>query len=426
MTVSSTLTLPSTEVPNAMQLRGWAIAVACLLAQIFGNGMVAVYGVFLLPISAEFGVGMSQMSLGMVIYILLTCLISPIIGSALKPGRIKPTMLCGALAMAVSMLVLSIASSVLVLAIGMVMLSISFSMYGVIPSTVVLTQWYDLKRGRALAVMAMGISIAGFTLPPLSAWLLQSIGWRAALLSLGLSGALILFVSFYFWVEEKPQGIGRGIGESDGASHEAGNGESLIISQVDASSQKLTKSRSFWFVGLSFGVVNTSLIVSGIYFIPYLQTLGLSPVESASLLAVGGVTGLAGKVVIGLLADYLRSKVIWLLLLLQVSLVFCWYALSQVQEYSPFVFVLLAIMGAAQGGTIPLQPYINSQLFGVEMVGKVTGLHGLFLLPFVLPAVPLIGYVVDNTSSYGAMFYGCSVLLLVASVFTLGIRSQKA
>jgi len=412
------LSIAAPKTSNTISLRGWTIALSCLLAQFFGNGMVAIFGVFLLPISGEFGVGMSQMSLGMVIYILVTCLVSPIIGGALKPGRIKPIMLSGAVLMAVSMSVLSMAASVTVLAAGMVLLSISFSLYGAIPSTVIIAQWYDLKRGRALAVMAMGISVAGFTLPPLSAWLLESFGWRAALMSLGLSGAIILLAAFHFLVEEKTGSADETVG--------AILKQETLESEPDDSSQAVTKKPSFWLIGSSFGVINTTLILSGIFFIPYLQTLGLSAVEAAGLIAVGGVTGLIGKIIIGWMSDHLRSRAITLLVLLQLSLIVCWYALTQVQDYSHWVFLLVAVMGMAQGGTIPLQPYINSHIFGVERVGKVTGLHAAFLLPFILPAAPLVGKLIDDTGSYNYLFFSCTGLLAIALVLTLRIEPIRA
>lgn len=416
---------------DTISLYGWAIALICLLAQFFGNGMVAVFGVFLLPLSTEFAVGVSQMSLGMVIYILVTCLSSPLIGALLKPGRIKLIMLSGTVLMACSMLVLSRASSLLTLAGGMVMLSISFSLYGAIPSTVIISQWYERRRGRALALMAMGISIAGFTLPPLAAWLLESMGWRPALLVLGLCGSLSLLLVFLFWLQENPESLSRPL-SSVGSMHkplgQAPERDSLSGSEraeLEASNRHLAKSRSFWLIGLSFGVINTTLIVFSVYFIPYLQSLGLSLVESASLLALAGASGLLGKIVIGWLADYFQGHAISLLLVLQAVLVSSWYLFGAVQSYTAMVVVLVAMMGAAQGGTVPLQPYINAQLFGVERLGKVTGLHALFLLPFVLPAVPLVGYFVDSSGSYQVLFYGGSSLYAMSLLFALWARVQK-
>lgn len=407
---------PSLTLSNHSQ--GWTIAAICLLAQFFGNGMVAIYGVFLLPIAAEFDAGMSAMSLGMVIYILVTCLMSPIIGSLIKPGRIKPIMLRGTAMMAASMLVLATANSLPILAAAMVLLSVSFSLYGAIPCNVIITQWYDQRRGRALAIMAMGISIAGFTLPPIGAWLLETVGWRTALMALGLCGAIILFSCIYFWLEEKNEETSQ---ENINQPLEKTRAD---CSQYMVPTHQLLRQRNFWLVGLAFGIINTTLILSGIYLIPYLQSLGLSAIKSASIVAVGGITGLAGKILIGWLADSLRNRAIVLLVALEASLVFCWYMLLATPNYSLVVFLALAVLGMAQGGTIPLQPYINSRLFGAAQVGRVTGLHALFLLPFVLPAVPILGHYIDASKSYTTLFFACGVLIVLALLLSIGTRRQ--
>jgi predicted MFS family arabinose efflux permease len=400
-----------------------------MLGQLFGPGMTAAYCVFLLPIAEDFDASMSQMSLGMLIFILVTCLVSPVIGAWIKAGRTRTFMLCGAIAMMVSMAALAFAGSLLWLGLAMAALSTAFAMYGAIPSTIIITRCYNQQRGRALAVMAMGISFAGFILPPLCAWLLEQLGWRMGLLTLGLGSGVILLACFSRWLTEQTA-PGDALREA-GIVGNAGTVTQTPIAEHradagDSAEPSLLKDRYFWLIGALYGIINTTLILSGIYLIPFLQTLGLGAVEAASVIAIGGVSGLFGKILIGWLLDSMQNRAVLILLALECSLIACWHTLSTAQAYSSWVFVILAMIGFAQGGTIPLQPYINGLVFGAERVGKVTGFHALFLLPFVAPAAPLAGYYVDTHASYSIVFLGCMGLVIAAFTLTLLVCVVRA
>lgn len=64
---------------------------------------------------------------------------------------------------------------------------------GPLPNQVLLTQWFDRSRGKAMGFAYLGIGIGGATVPWISHTLVQHFGWQAALRILGLS---IVIVSF--------------------------------------------------------------------------------------------------------------------------------------------------------------------------------------------------------------------------------------
>src|SRR4030095_16298638 len=52
-------------------------------------------------------------------------------------------------------------------------------------STTTVTRWFDEHRGLALALVLVGFNLGYITAGPLSAWLIATVGWRAAYATLG-------------------------------------------------------------------------------------------------------------------------------------------------------------------------------------------------------------------------------------------------
>src|SRR5579863_5582841 len=75
---------------------------------------------------------------------------------------------------------------------------------GPLPTQVLLTQWFDRSRGKAMGFAYLGIGIGGATVPWISNTLVQHFGWQVALRILGL---LVVVVSFplVFLLKEPPK-----------------------------------------------------------------------------------------------------------------------------------------------------------------------------------------------------------------------------
>src|SRR5262249_41806694 len=56
---------------------------------------------------------------------------------------------------------------------------------GPLPNQVLLSQWFDKARGKAMGFGYLGIGIGGAIVPLLAYWLTEKLGWRGALQTLG-------------------------------------------------------------------------------------------------------------------------------------------------------------------------------------------------------------------------------------------------
>src|SRR6185436_18154380 len=73
---------------------------------------------------------------------------------------------------------------------------------GPLPNQVLLSQWFERGRGKAMGFAYLGIGIGGAAVPLLSSKLTQMFGWRTALESLGVL-IILLSLPLVAFVREK-------------------------------------------------------------------------------------------------------------------------------------------------------------------------------------------------------------------------------
>jgi MFS family permease len=66
------------------------------------------------------------------------------------------------------------------------------------------SQWFSRKRGFALSLMSLGFALSMAAHPPLSQWLMDSVGWRQSWLWLALSTLLLMLPLLVLLVHDRP------------------------------------------------------------------------------------------------------------------------------------------------------------------------------------------------------------------------------
>ena len=421
------------KIVNATESRnfyGWWIVFSCFVCQGFGMGMVGIYGLFLVPLATEFDSNMSTLGLGMSIYLLCMGGTAPLVGMVMKPGRIKGLMLAGVVLASASLAMIGRADSLSFIAFFIAAYAFTAAGFGILPNNILLVNWFDRLRGRAMAIAAIGVSVASFSLPPLTAWCITEYGWRTALglISMLMAGVLLPVISLL--VIERPIVIGQYV---DGArpDQKPDQKKSLNVSATGdkkallPSNKVLFRDKNFWLIGILFGVFYTTAITQAVHFIPFLISLDLSTQQASWVISALGISGMLGKIFSGTLSDIFRHRIMSLVLCLQLIPLLAWLSLSQQQSFGVFSFFCSALLGFAGGGMIPMHAFVNSYYFGAVAVGKVTGFHSPMLLPAGLFAAPLAGWVIDTSGSYGTVFLALAGVLGFSSIICLCVSKPK-
>lgn len=275
---------------------------------------------------------------------------------------------------------------------------------GPLPSQVLLTGWFDRSRGKAMGFAYLGIGIGGATVPWISHALVQRFGWQTSLRILGL---LIVAASFPLALLLK----------------EPAKARTMVGSAKSPSPMAAFKRSSFYL--LTLGSMCSIAAVSGTQQnLKLFLSLDLhfTQRDAASVLSLVLTFSIAGRLLIGWLADHFSKKYVMLLtyLLVAAGIPLLFLGTTRLTLY-----VSAAIFGIGLGGDYMIIPLITAEIFGLEILGRLLGV--ILTAGGIADAVApwLIGRLRDSTGSYRE---SCLVLVgiaLLGGIAVLGLPGRR-
>ncbi len=398
---------------------GWRIVALAALSQGLALPLLGAYALVATPLIEEFGASTTQLGVGMSIAILATALAGAPLGILLDRGPLRAIMLSGVALMLASVVALSRGMALWQLAACFAFATVGMSMYGMLPVQVILVNWFVLRRGRALSWAFVGTSLAAFVVPPTTAWLIEWLGWRGALVALA-AGAAALAAPVIARLVKRPEEVGQtpdGIpAEPRSAPASAARSEGVARAESAEPASEVTswlRDPNFWLIGVGVGLA-LSVSIATLFLVRHLETLGIPRTRAALIPSSMAVFGIVGKLGAGWLIDRIdaRSVVVAALLLHALG----WAIVASGSSYGAMLLAS-APLGLGGGGFLPLPPVLQGRCFGRAAIGRVGGFHALMGLPFLLSAAPLVGWSEGLTGAFRVPFYGLvGVLVLGAGV----------
>ncbi|MEO8662872.1 MAG: MFS transporter, partial [Bryobacteraceae bacterium] len=342
---------------DARGYAGWRVAMASALGVFvsFASLLVYTFGIFLKPVALEFHWGREAISLAFGIAALSVAACSPFIGHLLdKYGARRVILPCltvfGCAFASLSFLtphLWHLYAVFLVLGIvgnGTAMLAYSRAV----------TTWFVKRRGMALAVLMSGGAVGSMVLPPLAQTLIDHLGWRGAVFSLGAM-VLVLGLPVSAWfVKERPLAPGRERSETAGTTV----GEGL-------------RSRAFWILVVVLFLASISQNGAITHLSAMLTDRGIPASGAAIALSAMGAASLVGRLVTGWLIDRFFAARVSFCLLAGAALGV--YLLSTAHTLAVGV-VGSALIGLGMGGEADVTPYLLSRYFGLRSFSTLYGL----------------------------------------------------
>lgn len=392
----------------------WAVAAASF-AVLFGVWCPhAGFGVFIPVLAREFGWGRGAISLAASLNLFIGGAIAFWVGAA--SDRYGPR---GILALSALMVgtgyVLASAITALwhfYLLLGL-FLGVGMSGMYIIPTATV-SGWFAKQRGLALGTVLAGLSLAYVTGGPLSALLINRLGWRTTYLLLG-GLVLALAVPASLFVKAAPAGNGAGTPPAeatDGADPSRG-----------ATLGEAIKDHRCWLLLASWLLLGFALMIVLVHMVPYLHDRQVSLEIASLVLTIYGLSSIAGRILFGAMADRLGTRLtFWFCTLLQVL------SLSAVLTGpSPSVlYFLITWFGLGVAGSDTAVVKAASEVFGVRALGAIMGVVGLGWRCGAALGPAAAGFLYDLTGSYTIPFGLASAGLAMSIVFfTLGIAQPR-
>jgi sugar phosphate permease len=399
---------------------GWRVVFAAFTAQLLSNACsFAVFGVFVVPLSEAFDVSEGRFGSGLSLAFLVMGGMGPMVGLWIDRGLARTLLLTGVSITGLALCALSRATEVwhlLVLFCGFV--GIGAACFGPTPSTGLVANWFVRRRGLALGFTVAGATVASAIAPPLAAYLIDSVGWRGAVLRLGIGALVIGLPVFWFCVVGRPESVGQ---RPDGDPPQEAHADAAPVEPIETGA--LLRDVRLWLLAVGFALVFTSPIVLILVLVPFGEQLGFSRQDASYFFATMAPFSLLGKVVFGMAADRLAARLAIWIIVLGGALV--WLVLLTDPGYTLFL-ATGAVYGLAIGGAGPLTGVIHGRCFGREAFGRATGIGGLAGLPIIAAAPAVAGMLRDATGSYHAVFSLEIGLLLVGGILLSLVRVPRS
>lgn len=385
----------------------WTVVLAAMAGLSFSSLAPASLGLFIEPLSQEFGWTRAQISLGLTIYALFAVPFSPLAGALIDRRGSRGIAIPGVILASCAFASFSLANGSVAQWVGLWVFYATVAMG--IKSTVwmaAVSSLFTASRGLALAVVFCGTAISQTVSPLLARWLIDEHGWRAAYVWLGLGWGGIAFVLVVFLlVEGRNRLADPSLRQSQ--SRPVQSGLSGLRFKEALRSPPLRKIAG---ATLLISVLIGALIV---HQVPILTERGLSRETAAMLAAFAGFASLFGKLCTGYLFDRSRSGWIGfgslclpaiacgLLLLPSSSLV--------------LIVCAMSMLGYTAGAYLQLCTYLTTRYGGLLHFGKIFGVMAS-LLAFGTGAGPLIGGLIfDHSGSYAPLLMVAIPACLIAA-----------
>lgn len=355
---------PSTDSAAQEWRASWAMVIAACIGMSFHSVTTYGFGLFIEPLTAEFGWSRSQVSSGLSVAALLSVPLAPLLGAMVDRWGSRRLALPGIIMTGLCLTSFSLANGSvtqwLVLWAGYAILSVGVN------STVwaaAISGVFTAGRGLALGVTLSGAALAQVFAPPLAQWLIDGYGWRMAFVGLGVgwgAPALLLCLFFLFDAHDRQRSRQR---DKKGPTLRP----SLPGLSIGAACRNLALLR----IGAATLIMMILTIAVIVHQVPLLTELGVSRQTAALLAGLTGAAGLVGKLVTGYLMDRMHAGLVSSLTMGVAALAFL--MLLEPSRSLPLVVLSMVILGYSSGSKFQICAYQTSRYAGMRNFGKIFG-----------------------------------------------------
>ena len=365
---------------------------ATLMVIALGNGAMYVVSVVLPEVQKEFGVSRAEAALPYTLLMLGFGLGGIMMGKvADRYGVMRPLIMGGVAtcagyawaAHAQSLWTFSLAHGLIL---GLLGSAVTFA-----PLMADTAQWWNRRRGIAVAVCASGNYLAGAFWPPIVQWGIEQVGWRDTYQTLGwVCGGGMLCLTLMFRVRPPQTALPTSPGQAKSTT-----------SWVSETPLGMPRARALALLSVAGVSCCVAMSMPQVHIVAYCTDLGFGPARGAEMLSLMLACGIVSRLASGYICDRiggLRTLLLGSVLQGTALLMFLPF-----DGLAP-LYLASAMFGLFQGGIVPSYAIIVREYFPAARAGVQTGTVIMATLLGMALGGWMSGAIFDATGSYKAAF----------------------
>lgn len=386
------------------QFPGWRVVGAGLVLLTMSSG-VGFYGiaVYLGAFSREFGWTVSSMSLATTVFFAVAGIAGLWVAKLNDRYDLRWTVLGGSVLAALALVSMGAVRERWHLFAVYVLFSVGWSAAGLGPVTTVVTRWFHVRRGAALAVASTGLSLGGVVITGPMKWLIDTQGiatgsrWLAVAWLVGTVPVTVLFI------RPHPEPCGW---QPDGEPHTIGE-------RVRPTGLPLADAvRTRFFIATSAAYLVAMAPQVG----ALQQVVKLAEERTGRTVATLVTVVLSSAAVIGRFAGGWLSRRAGVLRAAMAVVVVQVVTLSWLAIAGTTTMLLAAAFafGLTVGNLLMMQSLLLAERFGVRDFPRISARQGLFVFAGTASGPFLLGLVHDVAGGYRSAYFAAAACSAVA------------
>jgi len=395
---------------------GWIIVGVSFVTLALVYGVWYAFSVFFVALLKEFGWSRSVGAGAFSICVIMSSIISPLVGGMVYSIGPKKVIVLGSLILGVGLALCSLMQTWWQFYLFFSCLAgAGIGAAGWVPNIMIIQDWFKEKRGLATGIISSGIGIGILVCVPFVQYLIIQWGWRMAYLVLALLIPLIIITMAIVFLKKPPQA-------AQSPPMEVGISRALIKDPLVVNEEWVSRSwsvrqalhtKQFWLLGISFFLGN--LIIQSIFThqVAFFVDHGMEALSASYIVGLIGIMSLGGKILWGGLSDRIGREITYTtgIACSMLSMIFLILFTVFLLPTMMYFFSLFFALGYAVTATHP--PLITADIFGGQAFGRIFGSFMIFIGIGGAFGAWFTGFIFDLTGSYVPAF----VVLILCALF---------
>lgn len=403
-------TLPRGSDETSLRYPGWRVVLACFLLAlaIFGFALYG-QGVYLVELQRLNGWPASLVAGASTLSLLIGNVIVIFTDEIVRRIGLKRLVLAGIACLAAAMVSIACAAAPWQLYAAFALMSLGWVGMGTVVISTVVGAWFEKRRGLAISLAFLGASSGGVVMTPLLVVLVAHVGFQPAMLIAGAIMLAVLVPVTFAWIAlPSPSAIAPAAAADQAAQRPGG-----------ISRGQMMRRSAFWTIAAPFALGVAAQVGFIVHQIAMLEPK-MGPVGAGFAVSVMTSMALAGRLLLGMVADRLNPRVASAASLLSQAAALLTIRLT---DDPHLLLAASAVFGLSVGNLITLPPLIIHREFEAASFTVVMGLFTAISGTVGALGPAMLGLARGWSGDYGLALSLCIALeMLAAAIVARGRR----